>query len=181
MEFKSVLSILLKRFEENNIDYGLIGGFALGLWGVGRTTVDIDFLVKRDDMKKTDGIMLEAGYECKYKSENVSQYVSPLKVFGEVDFLHAFREASLEMLKRAEEKEIFGGSLKIKLLRPEDLIGLKLQAIKNTPEREQKDMMDIESLLSIHGKEIDWSLVKGYFKIFNMEELYKRTIEGKKK
>ena len=83
MDFKSVLSILLKRFEENNIDYGLMGGFALGLWGVGRTTVDIDFLVKRDDMKKTDGIMREAGYECKYKSENVSQYVSPLKVFGE--------------------------------------------------------------------------------------------------
>ena len=181
MEFKSVLSILLKRFEENNIDYGLIGGFALGLWGVGRTTVDIDFLVKRDDMKKTDGIMLEAGYECKYKTENVSQYVSPLKVFGEVDFLHAFREASLEMLKRAEEKEIFGGSLKIKLLRPEDLIGLKLQAIKNNPEREQKDMTDIESLLSIHGKEIDWSLIKEYFHIFDMEELYKRTIEGKKK
>jgi len=104
MDFKSVLSILLKRFDENNIDYGLMGGFALGLWGVGRTTVDIDFLVKRDDMKKTDEIMLDAGYECKYKSENVSQYISSLKVFGEVDFLHAFREAILEMLKRAEEK-----------------------------------------------------------------------------
>lgn len=24
-------------------------------------------------------------YECVYKSENVSQYVSPIKVFGEVD------------------------------------------------------------------------------------------------
>lgn len=181
MDFKSVLAILLKRFDDNNIDYGLMGGFALGLWGVGRTTVDIDFLVKRDDMRKTDGIMLEAGYECKYKSENVSQYVSPLKVFGEVDFLHAFREASIEMLKRAEEKEIFAGSLKIKLLRPEDLIGLKLQAIKNNPEREQQDMMDIESLLSIHGKEINRSLIKGYFQTFDMEELYKRIIEGKKK
>lgn len=181
MDFKSVLSILLGKFNEHNIDYALMGGFALGLWGVGRTTVDIDFLVRRDDMKKTDDIMLGAGYECKYRSENVSQYVSPLKVFGEVDFLHAFRETSLEMLERAEKKEIFGGSLKIKVLRPEDLIGLKLQAIKNSPERKQKDMMDIESLLSIHGNELDWPLVKKYFQIFDMEELYKKLTKEKKK
>jgi len=58
------------------------------------------------------------------------------------------------------------------------LIGLKLQAIKNNPEVKQKDMMDIESLLSIHGKEIDRSLIKGYFQIFDMEELYKRIIDG---
>lgn len=41
--------------------------------------------------------MKENGYECKYKTENVSQYISPLKIFGEVDFLHAFREISLKM------------------------------------------------------------------------------------
>jgi len=107
MHFKSVLSMLIKSVEKNNIHYALMGGFALGLWGVGKTTVDIDFLVRREDMKGIDRIMHDAGYECKYSSDNVSQYVSPLKVFGEVDFLHAFREASLDMLKRAEEKEIF--------------------------------------------------------------------------
>ena len=92
MDFKSVLSLLLKKFSEENINYALMGGFALGLWGVGKTTVDIDFLVRREDMNGIDSIMHDVGYECKYSSENVSQYVSPLKVFGEVDFLHAFRE-----------------------------------------------------------------------------------------
>ncbi len=174
MDFKSVLSTLIKRFTEHDIRYVLMGGFALGLWGVGRTTVDIDFLVNYDDMGKVDKVMLELGYECKYKSENVSQYVSPLRVFGEIDFLHAFREASLEMLKRADEKEIFSGSLRIKVVRPEDLIGLKLQAIKNNPEREQTDMKDIESLISIHGKNIDWSLIERYLKILDMEGLYKK-------
>ena len=177
MDFKSVLSILLKEFDKNNIDYALMGGFALGIWGVGSTTVDIDFLVSRDHMMKTDRIMLEAGYECKYRSENVSQYVSSLRVFGEVDFLHAFREASLEMLKRAVQKEIFGGSLKIKVLQPEDIIGLKVQAIKNNPRRAERDIMDIKSLISVWGKELDWSLVEGYFRIFNMEKLYERIIK----
>ena len=82
---------------------------ALGAWGVPRGTVDIDFLVHNDDMKKVDGIMRGLGYECKYRSENVSQYLSPLKVFGEVDFLHAFKTHSLSMLQRTEEKRCLTG------------------------------------------------------------------------
>jgi hypothetical protein len=135
MDFKAVLSLLLKKFNEDNVNDALMGGFALGLCGVGRTTVDIDFLISRDDIKQIEKIMTEAGYERRYRTENVSQYVSPLAVFGEVDFLHAFRKASLEMLKRAQEKRVFNHSLKIRALMPEDLVELKLQAIKNDPQR----------------------------------------------
>jgi len=181
MDFKSVLSMLLKNFEKNNIHYALMGGFAFGLWGVGRATVDIDLLVSREDMEMTDRIMLEAGYDCKYHSENVSQYVSPLTIFGEVDFLHAFRDASLEMLGRAEEKEIFGGLLKIKVLKPEDLIGLKLQAIKNDAERMENDMADIKALVSAHGETLDWSMIERYFQLFDMEEEYVKLLKGKGK
>ena len=180
MDFKTVLENLLRQFNESKIRYALIGGFALGFWGVGRATVDLDFLIHCDDMEKVNGFMKELGYECKYKTENVSQYVSPLRVYGEVDFLHAFREASLEMLKRSEEKEVFG-SLKIKVLRPEDIIGLKFQAIKNNPSREGWEIEDIESLLSIHGKNLDWSLVEKYSKILDVEELYKKIRRGREK
>ena len=181
MDFKSVLSMLIKNFEKNNIHYALMGGFALGMWGVGRTTVDIDFLVNREDKGTVDRIMIEAGYDCRYSSENVSQYVSPIQVFGEVDFLHAFREASLEMLKRAEEKEIFSGSFKVKVLKPEDLIGLKLQAIKNDAKRMENDMADIKALVSVHGEKLDWSLIERYFKIFDMEEEYVKLLKEKGK
>jgi len=172
MDFKLVLERLLNAFERENIRYALMGGFAMGLWGVGRTTVDVDFLVNRDDMQKVDAIMNQLGYECKYRSENVSQYVSPLKIFGEVDFLHAFREASLQMLQRAEEKEVFG-AIKIKSLIPEDLIGLKLQAIKNNPERQQSEMEDIMFLVEYYRDRMDWSLIEQYARILEMEELYK--------
>lgn len=39
MDFKAVLSLLLKKFDGNNVNYALMGGFALGLCGVGRTTL----------------------------------------------------------------------------------------------------------------------------------------------
>ncbi len=143
----------------------------MGLWGMGRTTVDIDFLVHRDDMEKVDAIMSEMGYECRYRTENVSQYVSPLRVFGEIDFLHAFREASLHMLMRAEKKKAFG-KLSINTLRPEDLIGLKLQAIKNNPQRKLREMEDILFLVKTYKDSMDWSLIEKYAKILSMQEIY---------
>lgn len=180
MDFKLVTQKLLTAFKENDIRYGLIGGYALGLWGVDRSTIDIDFLANRDDMQKVDKIMQGLGYECKYKSENASQYVSPLNIYGEVDFLHAFREASLGMLKRAEEKEISDGSIKIRVLKPEDIIGLKVQAIYNNPSRKQ-DIVDIESLLAVNGYDIDWILLEKYFNMFDMGVLYKRMRQDYKK
>jgi len=172
MDFKLVLEKLLTAFKEHNIRYGLIGGFAMGLWGVPRGTVDLDILVDREDMEKVDRVMKGLGYECAYRSENVSQYVSPLKLFGEVDFLHAFRTPSLKMLSRAEERKIFGESLTIKVLRVEDLIGLKLQAIKNDESRRAMDLSDIESLIAINQKTLNWALIQEYFELFDFEELF---------
>ena len=169
--------MLLKLLGERRVRYGLMGGFALGLWGVARATVDLDFLVDRKDLEKVEKIMSEQGYECKFRSENVSQYVSPLKTFGEIDFLHAFRQASVEMLERAEEKEIFGGELKIRVLRPEDLIGLKLQAIKNNPSRKESDLADIRALSAAQKGRLDWPQIKRYAEILDAEDLLTELAE----
>jgi hypothetical protein len=173
MDFKTVLAAFLKRFEDRKIRYGLMGGFALGLWGVGRSTVDLDFLIDRGDLEKVDAVMAELGYECRFRSDNVSQYVSSLKVFGEIDYLHAYRELSLEMLERAVVKDIYGGELKIRVLRPEDLIGLKLQAIKNNPARKEADMTDILALAAVQRDALDWPRVRQYAAVLGAEGLLK--------
>lgn len=172
MDFRSVLSTLLKRFDEKNISYALMDGFALGLWGAGRSTVDLDFLVNRDDMEEAAAIMGEIGYEIKFQSDDVTQHVSPLKVFGEVDFLHAFRKASGKMLSRAVKKEVFEGEIMIKVLRPEDIIGLKLQALNNDPGRKAIDMQDVRELMAVQKGNLDLALVEEYFSLFGLEEVY---------
>ena len=176
MDFKTVTSSLLQRFNERGVRYGLMGGFALGLWGVARSTVDLDFLVHRDDLAKIDGIMKDLAYECKFMSENVAQYTSPLDRYGEVDFLFAFREASRGMLERSVEKKIFGAELTIRVLIPEDLIGLKLQAIKNNPSRRGQDMADIKALCSLQ-RELDWQLIRQYGEILDAQDLLKEITE----
>ena len=172
MDFKLVLNNLLKRFNEHNVRYALIGGFALGAHGVVRATVDIDFLVRRDDMTCVGVIMNDLGYKCSYKTENVSQYISPLNIFGEVDFLHAFREISVGMIKRAEEKMMFNETLAVRILKVEDLIGLKVQAMANDERRKAIDLADIEALVMLHKTSLDWNTVEEYFSLFGFEKLF---------
>jgi len=172
MDFKLVFENLLKRFQAHNVRYVLIGGFALGAQGVVRATVDIDFLVHRDDMASVHLIMHELGYKCNHQTENVSQFISPLKVFGEVDFLHAFREISVGMINRAEEKMIFNETFAVRVLKVEDLIGLKVQAMANDEGRKAIDLADIEALVALHKTSLDWNTVEEYFSLFGFEKLF---------
>ncbi|SPD72998.1 conserved hypothetical protein [uncultured Desulfobacterium sp.] len=171
MDFRLVFEKLLTFFHENNVRYALMGGFALGLHGVSRSTVDIDFLVHRDDLSKIQAVMTELGYKCIYQSENVSQYISPLKVFGEVDFIHAFREISLKMLERVEEKKVFNETVSVRVLKVEDIIGFKVQAIANDESRKAVDLGDIESLMALYKSSLDWDAMEKYFSLFGFSEL----------
>ena len=170
MDFKSVTSNLLSAFEQEHISYALIGGFAVSLWGYQRATVDIDFLVDNNDMEKVRRIVEKMGYRCIHASENVSQFLSDDKKQGSLDFLHAFRPASLQMLERAKLKTIFDGEQSIPVIIPEDLIGLKIQALNNDPSRALLDMADIEALMKIFGSALDWPQIEEYFKLFGRAE-----------
>lgn len=169
MDFKIVLGLILKDFKRENVRYALIGGFALGALGLPRATIDLDFLVHRDDLNKIDKIMKSHGYESVYKSENVSQYISAIKIFGEIDFLHAFREVSTGMLERAKELEVFEGKLKIRVLRPEDIIGLKVQSAINNPARAIREYIDIEDLMEHYKTDLDWNVLEEYFSLFERQ------------
>jgi hypothetical protein len=171
VDFKLVIEKLLTAFKNENIHYALIGGFALGAWGIPRATVDIDFLVNRDDLEKVHRIMTEMGYECPYRTENVSQYVSARRALGEVDYLHAFREISVGMIQRAAEKKLFNETVSIKVLKTEDLIGLKVQAMANDESRKAIDLSDIETLMALYKKEMDWSTIEEYFGLFGFHKL----------
>jgi hypothetical protein len=171
MDFPTVLKKLLRAFEEHHISYALIGGFALSLWGAPRATVDLDFLVEQQDMTQVHAIMTSLGYSRRYHSLNVSQYVSELRVWGEVDFLHALRRASLRMLQKSVDKKLFNQTVQVKVIRVEDLIGLKIQALVNDPTRQDGDLADIKALLAIHGAQLDWDILEEYFQLFEQTEL----------
>lgn len=173
MDFKTVLGILLKQLEEQQIDYAFIGGFAMGAFGILRSTMDLDLLVHKDDLPRLDSILTAQLYRRQYHSENVSQYVSDLQPLGNIDLLHAFREHTLAMLQRAKIIPVFHGQYDIRVVIPEDLIGLKLQALNNDPARQTIDGADIELLLQHFRHALDWQLLEDYFTLFQRQEEFK--------
>ncbi|WP_080808472.1 nucleotidyl transferase AbiEii/AbiGii toxin family protein [Desulfamplus magnetovallimortis] len=173
MNFEMVFKQVIQPFEEQGIQYGLIGGFALGVMGILRSTIDIDFLILVDDLEKAEKVLSSAMYSCIYKTENISQYSSSIKALGNIDIIHAFRHLSKEMLTRVQKFTVFD-QYSVKVLSPEDIIGLKVQAIANEPSRHAVDFQDMRLILkykNMNRQDIDWELLKDYFDLFNKQDL----------
>lgn len=174
VNFERVLEALLAEFGRRRIRYAAIGGFALGVLGYPRTTIDLDFLVHKDDLSKVHDLLTDLGYQRVVHTENVSQYRHNDDVWGSIDFIHAFRKNSLAMLTRAKSYPVFGAKQTVKAADPEDVIGLKIQATVNDPDRKPQELADIERLMSLYGSKLDWKRIQEYYDIFGLGEEAKR-------
>jgi predicted nucleotidyltransferase len=172
VDFYTVLGFLIEDFGKQNVSYALMGGFAMGAYGIVRATTDLDFLIAADDLEAAKKVMQDRGYRCIYESENVAQFASDLKPFGAVDFLLAFRPVSKEMLERKKDVPVFEGELLLSVLAPEDIIGLKIQSLVNNPERKERDEGDIKAIMAHFGDELDWNLLREHFLLFDLEDEY---------
>lgn len=177
MDFAKITPLITKEFEKEKVEYALIGGFAMGAIGLVRATADLDFMVNARDLPRVEAIMKKYGYRAVYKTKNVSQYASDIKIFGEIDFLHAFRPVSLAMLKRAKEMPVLDGKHMLKVLKPEDIIGLKIQALVNNPERASREYSDIKSIMEYYRVRLDWNLLEEYFSLFKKGKEFKALKE----
>lgn len=158
MEIQDTLSLAKRSLEKEGVKFALIGGFALAAHGVIRATQDIDLLVegsKKAEAKKSLG---GAGFKLVFENCEVLHFSGP----GQLDILLANRESTLDMLRRAKLINDFP----IPVVSAEDLIGLKIQAYKNDPDREFQDKADIQSLLKVVAS-LDFDLVKKYADLFD--------------
>lgn len=172
MNFEKALKEIIRGFKKNNVSYGLIGGFALGLYNVVRSTNDLDFLIDKKHSVFLKNFMQKKAYELIYESENVVQFEHPIGVFGSIDFLYAFRKPSIEMLNRVTMLKVLDGKLELNVLKPEDIIGLKVQAFINRPERRSLEIEDIKRLAQTQRSIMDWEIVKTHFELFNQNALF---------
>lgn len=178
MNFDLIFKFLIDNLTSENIDFALMGGFALQAVGITRTTRDIDLLVLSQDSPKIKEIMLKHRYELLHENEDILNFTSKNFELGRVDFLLAHRKYTLAMLKRAKEEPVLGGKLKIKVLKVEDQIGLKIQAASNDPKRLYQDMADVRTLIETHYPKLDIKLIREYFSLFNREKEFDTILKG---
>ena len=142
----------------------------MGILGVPRATMDLDFLVHRDDLDKLHGALTSHGYQRLVHTENVSQYRHSDGLWGSVDFIHAFRKTALAMLARAKGYAVFDGTETLRAVDPEDVIGLKVQAMVNDTDRRTQELADIERLMVLYGRRLDWDRIEEHYDLFDLGE-----------
>ncbi len=179
MNIKTVLENLIGFFAKEEIDFALIGAFALQAYGYVRATQDIDFAVRGKGQERVVRFLESLGYETLYRSKGFSNHVHPISSLGRVDFVYVEGETAGELFSGTRPIQLFEG-LSVPVVRPEHLIALKIFAMKNDPERSFREMADIRQLMSLTseagGCAVDIDEVKGYFEKYGqLDKFYELT------
>ncbi len=175
MNIKTVLENLIGFFTGEEIDFALIGAFALQAYGYVRATQDIDFVVRGEGQQRVVRFLESLGYETFYRSKGFSNHVHPLAGLGRVDFVYVEGETA-DRLFSGTKRIMISETISVPVVRPEHLIALKIFAMKNDPERTFREMADIQQLLNLTSQSVDIDEVKGYFEKYGqLEKFYELT------
>ncbi len=148
----------------------LIGGLALAAHQVPRSTRDVDLLIAAEDAERAHEALLQLRYECVHRSIDVANY---RRGNEGLDLLYAHRPLARKLLRSA--RVAVGGDVPV--VSVEGVIGFKLQALSNAPERVQ-DLADIRSLVARHKPALDRAELRTYFELFGRDDLWKELLDA---
>ena len=174
MNFENVLRFLSEYLNQEKIDHALIGGLALGAYGITRVTVDLDILTHLDHRDGIVRFLESLGYETLSKSEAFSNHLHPMPEMGRIDFVYVTGSTAETVLREARDHVIFTDQ-KIKVIKAEHMIAMKLFAMASDPSRTHREMEDIRNLLALDG--VNREETKGYFEKYASLATYGKLLE----
>ena len=139
--------ILTGFLSDNNIEFSIIGAYALYAYGYIRATKDIDFITKLENQAKIVQYLESIGFETLNKSEGFSNHIHNIDSIR-IDIVYVDNKTADIILKDSKKKIILE-NLELPVVSPKHLIALKLFAIKNEPSRKNKELADIKELVKI--------------------------------
>ncbi len=181
MDFRGTLEVLGRRFGERGCTWAVIGGVAMGLYGVVRTTVDVDILLDGAFAPCLDEMLADVGYRLVYRWEESSHFAPTIPERCPLDVLHARRAHTRAMLARARLVALGADGPSVPVVAVEDLIGLKVQAMVNDPERRRGELVDIRALLeaaAASGTTLDRRRLEEYFALFGELDELAELVQG---
>jgi nucleotidyltransferase DUF2204 len=169
MDLVRVVGPVTDFLESEGVPVAVVGAHALQAYGVTRATIDLDLLTERPVQERLVSFMEELGYETLYRSEGYSNHLHGDREWGRVDFVYVDERTSRSLFGRATERAAIGGR-EITLPRPEHLVAMKVQAMKNDRRRALKDLSDVQELLALVPT--DEAEVRAYFEHAGLLERY---------
>ena len=153
----------------------LIGGFAVNYYKVTRQTVDVDFLITKEDFEKISVLLEKAGYSKDYTEKVFSRFKSDGTYLMDIDFMFVDRGTLNKIIENGKEISI----AKQKFIVPslDILIALKIHALKyNIKIRQHKDLPDIINLIRINKFDFKSKKFKNLCLEYGTEEIYNQIM-----
>ena len=147
-------------FVKEDLDYAIVGGYALAFHGLVRATVDIDLVLnlKESDFKKAEKLLLQIGLQSRLpvRAEEIikmrQEYINHrnLIAWSFVDHQKPYRQVDILIthdVKKLKTEIISVGGKKIKIVTLEQLLKMKKAAGR------PQDLVDIQNIQDkINGK-----------------------------
>ena len=177
MNIRTIFRSLIGFFQQERIDYALVGAFALKGYGYLRATEDADFLVRATYQSRIIAYLESLGYETIYRSAGYSNHVHPLANLGRIDFIYVEGETADTILSEVNPLLVLD-DISMPVARVEHLIALKVFAMRNDPERSLREMADIQFLLKL--PDLDLEEIRGYFEKYGQMKKYNELTQREK-
>jgi hypothetical protein len=172
-ELEDVLGRALKALDGLGATSALIGGIAVGIWTRPRATKDVDLQVSLPGERRhaLDGAMQAEGLTLIVShADGAIRRYRDADLGVAVDLLLA--ELPLEEAVVANATTIPFGALRVRVARPEELLALKILALRPSSD----DARDARALLRIAPSDLDMQLVRDYLDDFG-EDYVARLVE----
>jgi len=170
VDFAAELSAVSEFLGSHGFRSAVIGGVALAAYGHPRMTLDLDVVTESTAQNAVVAFMESRGFTTLHRSSGYSNHRHPERRHGRVDFMYVQGRTS-ELLFGAMRHLPGPGGIMMAVPRPEHLIAMKVQAMKDAPERTWQDLVDIGFLLRLPG--VDDAEVRGYFERAGLDDKWR--------
>jgi hypothetical protein len=160
VDFLRELDVVEGFLSKERFRVAVIGGVALTAYGHPRMTLDLDLVTDAAAQDSLVAFMESQGFVTLHRSSGYSNHRHADRNRGRVDFMYVQGETASKLFASAKELPGPGGR-SILVPKPEHLIAMKVQAMKDAPERTWQDLVDIAYLFRLDG--VNRDEVRGYF------------------
>lgn len=164
--FEHQFGKIVKLLNEAKIEYAIIGGLAVSLYGEPRATFDIDISILLADEDIDRFLKKAGGYKLFSPFRGIKAFikktgVAPLEfsedyAISRCDFIIAKNSLEFATIKRANVKKLF--STKVRLITAEDLLIHKITSSR------PRDLDDAQGILIRQRKKLDFKYINQWLK-----------------
>ncbi|MEK6567656.1 MAG: nucleotidyl transferase AbiEii/AbiGii toxin family protein [Candidatus Omnitrophota bacterium] len=173
MKDETIFHLISDIADKNGVSCVLIGGFAVNHYKVTRQTLDVDFLITKEDFERILPLLQNAGYKTDYSQEVFTRLKSNQLMLMDIDFMFVDEDTLSKIIKDGEKINIANKRFIVPSL--SNLIALKLHSIKYNPKmREMKDLPDIINLIRINKMDFKSNNFRTLCLKYGTEEIYSR-------